>query len=1246
MSRHTIGSVGLTTLHKDDLIEDRELEATKDDRLAHEGIVDQLAALVRSVSTPSNIALYGPWGSGKTGIANLLRSKIDHKDGVRFVRFDAFKYADVPLRRNFISAAAKGLGQEDSRYHADLYSGRTKTDISVPPTTVLKLLGAFALLMVGLTAILSMIVACVAAFQQEAFWPSFGILMTQAMKAGLLPASLLSALIALASKTFSVDRSLAKPESDEQFEQLFRDLVKDTRAKRLVVFVDELDRCSATEVVATLDTVRTFLGIDRCVFIIAADQNVLEEALTRAAKQETPANDVNPYYSTGSAYLDKVFQYQISLPPLMTQSVSKYAHTLVDGRGGVWSEINMEYVLSVLIPTHVTSPRRVKHLLNTFALTYRLAEERHRAGLLAENPRDSAASIARLACLRVEFPLFSRHLEVDANLPNFVLQLVRDPDSELPTGVSARVQQLARGYALEGAPPAAVLVPRKELTVSEEQPDAIDIESAGGKEPLPAASAHNKQLLNYLSRTRQVRGPSRHLIYMQSSGTVFGLDGDLALDIERAAEDGDVETLIRDISGLSDRETKGVLELLSQQIRTGNGITGPNTARSFLLLNRAISDVDVSHVVDAVIEAICLLHDDDDTGVLDEDTFASAWNLASIGNEAGASALRRRVITATIAADSKTSTEFLLEDALVALDTAPTEMSAYLGSLLVSEDGAGALRRLFESSDEAIVEIISRIRALVAANASAASEAHTAWKKAEEAAPPVATRTTSTAQTLASGSNQEPYDPTNLLSALTDEAGSRETPVQWETLHLMLQVGTLESRTAALVLVRQSEPVRGPELAELMLEATRRRTFAEWPTWLQGIDPAAIEPDHEKLLVGLLSKLRSDQPTATAVTDATLSAIRPLIDSLPEGRRPTITPDVLEDLATPVTADQASARRNFLGHIAKFANAGFIDPAVVADAVISTLQDTLAQSLNPVPRDHPLFQYVTVDGCAALKACGNSISEEQLKSILIEAADSPWLGDVERVEVPLALATSVGKPIADLAGIPTATEVASVVYNYAGEAADAATLWVNLMKPSLDDFVLILERMVAEELLTAEFVSAARETQSLWAPAQRTKLLNMYLAQADSAIPTDLVLATIGLASTDDTLTGDLLCERFSRATNNSQRQAVVDLWVKAEIKDATARKRLFETVVFGLIDLHTAGGNASAMDLALTALNNLGKPLPHGVKGALGKRLKAALDGNESLENKALRILPGLGYTTSSKGIIGKRTRVNYMDS
>ncbi|MDI9966727.1 P-loop NTPase fold protein [Rhodococcus sp. IEGM 1251] len=1246
MSRSATENASSVTLHAEDLIDDRELADVGEDRLAHEGIVGQLASLVSSVSTPSNIALYGPWGSGKSGIANLLQSQIDRKNGIRFVRFDAFKYADVPLRRNFISAVAKGLGQNDSKYHADLYSGRTKTDIRVPPAAIVKLICVFALLMTALTLILGVVVAIVAWVQHGEYWVSFRALSKQVVTAGLLPASLLAALITLASKTFSVDRSLAKPESDEQFEQLFRDLVSDTRAKRLVVFVDELDRCSATEVVATLDTVRTFLGIDRCVFIIAADQNVLEEALTRAAKQSTPANAANPYYSTGSAYLDKVFQYQISLPPLLTQSVSKYANMLVSDRGGIWAEIKTEYVLSVLVPTHVSSPRRVKHLLNTFALTYRLVEERHRTGLLSEHPRDSAAAIARLVCLRVEFPLFARDLEVDSNLPSLVLQLMRDETEPFPASVSERAQQLARAYALAGAPPATVLTSRENTSASgdEEQTenttserDADAMTDAGS--PTPTTKAHNKQLLNYLSRTRQVPGPSRNLIYMQSSGAVFGLDGELALALEQAAEDEDLETLKRRVTGLNETERDGVLELLNQQIRTGSGVAAPNTARSFLLLTSSMPDLHIDRVVDAVAEEICGLHDDA-TGVLDKDTVASAWTLANACSETGARALRARVVAATLTPGSKTPKDFLVNDALIALGAAPDEMSDYLASSLVSENGINTLDLLFAAPDDDVIQVLTTLRADVTRRATDALAAHKEWTEAQQQSSTVSPGTTSTA----SAPEEEPYDPTTLLLSLAEHAGTRETPVQHETIRLLLAIDARPARDSAEQLIRRSEPTTQPELAAALLTSGRRRHANLWPVWLQAVAPAAIQPAHAVLINRLLTSLWANE-SPDDETKAVLDALQPLIAALPPGAQPDLTSTITNELDTFVTSsDEASERRRLLTRADPFTAAGLVDGSLVAAAVVSTLQDTLAETLSPVGRDDPLYQYITNNGATAVAARAGSTNDTEIHGILSEAESSPWLDELGHVEVPLIIATHSGLAPAEMTALPTPQMMAEVIDNYADQSSRAASLWVSLTKPGPDDFVLVFDRLAAAHAVSTEFVEAAESTQKDWGSDQRRPVLNHYLNEPDTSAPDELTLRAIGLAAADDKMVADLLCDRFSRATNNTQRRAVVDLWTNAHINETAARKKLIETIVYGLLALSTSDNrNVSATELALTALDTLGDPLPYGIKGALGERIKTAVDGNKDLETKALRVLPRLGYSTTTGGFFGRSKRVQY---
>ncbi|EWS82983.1 KAP family P-loop NTPase fold protein [Brachybacterium phenoliresistens] len=1229
----------MSNLRPDDLVEDRELAAAEDDRLAHDGIVDQLAALATTVPTPSNIALYGPWGSGKSGIANMLKSKLDGRDGVRFVRFDAFKYADVPLRRNFISAVASELGCKQAKYHGDLYSGRTKTEIKVPPTTILKLLGVFALLLLGLAVILATLVAVVALVQSHIgtktdFGLEFRSLSKQVVLAGLLPAALLAALISLASKTFSVDRSLAKPDSDEQFERIFKNLVLDARAKVLVIFVDELDRCSAGEVVATLDTIRTFLGIEQCVFIVAADQNVLEGALTRAAKQESPSDDTNPYYSTGSAYLDKVFQYQLSVPPLLAQSVSQYATSLVENRKGLWSEINRDYVLSVLIPTHVTSPRRVKHLLNTFALTFRLAQERHNAGLLAEDPCATAPAIARFVCLRVEFPLFARHLEVDANLPALVLQIMQNRDAELPAGTSDRAIELAESYAHGCAAPSTILV--------EDDPDG---DGCSEDRATQIGKAHNKQLLNYLSRTRQVRGPSRDLIYMQSTGTVFGLDGELALAVERAAEDVDTETLRRRVAGLEETQLEGVLQVLTNLIRTGTGVIGPNAARSFLLLTRAQPDLPVDSVADTVAEAICVLEDESDD-ILDEDTVTGAWALTKVGSEASASALRQRIIAASTSRDF-TPPDFLFEDAALAISAAPTVVPGYLSTRLVSPDGPTTVTRLFDLSDGDLAKVISATHALISTLASEAERAHVEWKTAREAAmatgaSTAGTRRNTVASTATEDLEPEPFAPSVVLDALADAATPREEPIQHLVLRLLLDVDTQVARSAALRLLGNTEPVTDPDLATGILRAARRRVLGEWTKWLNCIVPANVTAAHAEPLGQLVAKAWESKSDLD-ITGAALDVLAPLIANLPEGHAPSLTADVLELVARYVAStNEASERRETLKRARLFAEARVLDYDQILSAVAHSLQDTLAESLAQVDAEDALYRYLAENGSEAVQASVDELEDSELEGLLAEASGSPWLDDLGHVAIPLDLAIAAGATRVHSNVLPTAEAMAEVTDKYAHSAIHVTALWLELIRPSPEDFATVYDPLRRTGAHSAELVHAARAVQHRWTAEQHRDLLDKYLAAADTDVPDDAVLEVLGVAEADESQVADLLVNRFTDATNNTQRQRVVTLWGKANVQGDSIRRRLFETIIYGLLDLKSEGGNVGAAELALNALGSVGKPLPSRIKGALGERVKSAVTGTSSLEDKALVVLPALGYPIARKNL-GKSRRVRY---
>jgi len=296
----------------------------EDDEFRLGDFVTDLAQRCRVSPTPANIALYGAWGSGKTSLGNLLEAEFKSDRVVTFGRFDAFKYAEVPLRRHFLSRVAASFGIGNKKFSDDLYESIKTQRFRLTKRSLLELGGAIiaASIVLALVMAVAAVVISLLALHVKSFSSTF-VSTLQASAPGIVIAvPIIAALLAIAFRRFEIEVTSSAPSSDEQFEKLFIELVvaiKDkTKRSRVVIFIDELDRCSPKQVGSVLETLRTFLDVDSCIFIVAADQQALEHALTEGgARQATPADSTNPYYSSGNAYLDKIFHYQLPLPPLL-----------------------------------------------------------------------------------------------------------------------------------------------------------------------------------------------------------------------------------------------------------------------------------------------------------------------------------------------------------------------------------------------------------------------------------------------------------------------------------------------------------------------------------------------------------------------------------------------------------------------------------------------------------------------------------------------------------------------------------------------------------------------------------------------------------------------------------------------------------------------------------------------------------------------------------------------------------------
>lgn len=274
--------------------------------------------------------------------------------------------------------------------------------------------------------------------------------------------------------------------SSEQFEDMLLEQLKlyksgsavtpdgrrGSACERLVVFVDDLDRLSAEEMVAGLDAVRTFMEIPKSrlpaglglVFVISCDEAKVADALAKGRRNaDLPATVFN--HSDARRYLDRIFQFRIEIPPPPRQDMRAFAKRHLKQLPGIAEDLSrrgiaLEPIVDRMIHVGVKDPRNALQIVNAFGQAWWLATKRElepagRSGGLHEGAvTEHPVSLGALCALKVSFPDFYHDLQLDPGfLQSFTDVVVRGQTIE-EQPLSAR-QLLEEQYLAneEGASP-------------------------------------------------------------------------------------------------------------------------------------------------------------------------------------------------------------------------------------------------------------------------------------------------------------------------------------------------------------------------------------------------------------------------------------------------------------------------------------------------------------------------------------------------------------------------------------------------------------------------------------------------------------------------------------------------------------------------------------------------------------------------------------------------------------------------
>ncbi len=118
---------------------------------------------------------------------------------------------------------------------------------------------------------------------------------------------------------------------------------------RLIIFVDDLDRCLVDNVLSMLEAIKMFLSSRNVIFIIAVDMTKIERAWQLRYNSETALIE-------GREHAEKIFQLKLSLPPKTDEDIKNYISNLAKSL----AHVDVEFLMK-LVPYN---PRKIKRMLN------------------------------------------------------------------------------------------------------------------------------------------------------------------------------------------------------------------------------------------------------------------------------------------------------------------------------------------------------------------------------------------------------------------------------------------------------------------------------------------------------------------------------------------------------------------------------------------------------------------------------------------------------------------------------------------------------------------------------------------------------------------------------------------------------------------------------------------------------------------------------------------------------------------
>jgi hypothetical protein len=381
------------------LLSDEPVGTEDEDLLGAWEAAGRLAALLAESrgSTPFTLAVDAGWGMGKSTLMRMVERRLRQEPGIHTVWYNAWSSTGTDALEGLIKSVLARLDRNVLR--RAVRRARAASPAARQAARLLSLLAAGPLGVAGLV---------------DDLW-----------------------------KHLSVD-----PASRNGMRDALRELVAEwadaappgAPGRVLVVFVDDLDRCSQQTVLALCEALKVYLDVPGLAFVVGCDAAALEAG--------GPLDDLDP---AGAAFMEKILQTSYRIPASGRDRINGYVLACAQRAGfDLLDDALVDPLVELIAYRAGRNPRRVKRLVNGLLLEVRLNPVWRDVGL---------AATVLLLLLRYLYPDFHRLMtnpggagpggDVVREFQEYrdVLRHLASPDVWEPA-TAVRVAEFARRYAV------------------------------------------------------------------------------------------------------------------------------------------------------------------------------------------------------------------------------------------------------------------------------------------------------------------------------------------------------------------------------------------------------------------------------------------------------------------------------------------------------------------------------------------------------------------------------------------------------------------------------------------------------------------------------------------------------------------------------------------------------------------------------------------------------------------------------